>query len=420
MRWLQLAIVCAFTLSGLVASAVDQQAANSEERLADGRTRSVQLLTDTDLFWQQLDFQNRQSNKEIALLQNQGAWRNRGLVALVGGQARLSALAGSTNTPDKFPYLGRFPSDFAGDTATDARMLQANAALAVHADSWINLYGELLFSDVFTFGDFKQGSLQTRQAYAVFGNLQETAWYGFLGKKNLSFGDMGTLSPFTQSVVWHYFAPLGEGIGAGYAGEAVELTLMGVNGGRQIRLADSEEKGKLNNLAANTLFTIIEDEGLLFRCGGGYLLGTIYDGTFPEHLDPDQFGEFNSAWDVNALLRLGPMIFAAEYVTTVNDWPATGHAVTAYRAEGGIDLACFSFPSRLSVSWSEGIQGDRGTEFEFNRQLVIGWGATLNRHALLSLEYIRSSGFAPLINITTVSNRDVVQDTALAGLTLVF
>jgi hypothetical protein len=282
------------------------------------------------------------------------------------------------------------------------------------------VYTELLFSDVFSFADHKQGSLQVRQAYAVLGNLEQSPWHAFIGKKNLSFGDMGTLSPFTQSVVWHYFGALAEGIGVGYAGETVECTLMGVNGGRGIRVADSEEKGKINNLAANATVSFPWAEDGLLRFGGGFLLGTIYDGTFPEHLDPDLFGEYNSAWDVNALLRWGRATFAAEYVTTINDWPSTGHAVTAYRTEAGYDVNVAQYPGRLSVSWSEGLQGARGSQFEFNRQLVIGLGMTLNRHALLSFEYIRSSGFAPLINITTVSNRDVVQDTALAGLTLVF
>jgi len=414
------AIVVSIACTSLATSAWAQQAVNAEKRADAGNTQSSVLQTDTDLFWHMLDFQNRQSNKELALLHNHATWGNERLVALVGGQMRLSAFAAATNRADKFPYLGRFPTDFVGDSATDARILQANAAMAVHASSWINLYGELLYSDVFSFPDFKQGSLQMRQAYAVFGDLEQSPWHAFIGKKNLSFGDMGTLSPFTQAVPWHYFGALGEGIGVGYSSEVVDLTLMGVNGGRGIRVADSESKGKLNNLAANALVTFAVDDQRLVRFGGGFLLGTIYDGTFPEHLDPNQFGEYNSAWDVNALLRWNRWTVAGEFVTTVNDWPSTGHAVTAYRTEAGYDVQLGRVPGRVSVSWSEGIQGDRGTEFEFNRQLVIGLGATLNRHALFSLEYIRSSGFAPLIDIATVSDRDVVQDTALVGMTLVF
>ena len=54
--------------------------------------------------------------------------------------------------------------------------------------------------------------------------------------------------------------------------------------------------------------------------------------------------------------------------------------------------------------------------YEFNQQLVLGVALQPNPNVLFTLEYIRSMGFAPLINITTVSNRDVAQDTLLFGL----
>jgi len=404
----------------LSSQVIAQEAIAAEERVARGSTPNVNLRTDTDLFWYMLDFQNRQSNKEVALLHNHSAWGNGELVALVGGQARFSFMAAGTNTEGKFPYLGRFPPDFTGNSVTDARILQANAALAVHASSWINLYGELLFSDVFAFPDFKQGSLQTRQAYAVFGNLDETPWYAYIGKKNLSFGDMGTLSPFTQAVPWHYFAGLHEGVGVGYAGERLQLALQGVNGGRGIRVADSEEKGKINNLAANALYTVDLAADARIQLGGGFLLSTIYDSSVAEHIDPSISGDRNSAWDVNALAKLGRFTFAGEYVATVDDWPVVGHPVRAYRAEAAYDVTLGERPGRFSVSWSEGIQGDRGTEFEFNQQLVLGLGIELNSFAMCSLEYVRSMGFAPLIDITTVSDRNVVQDSAILGMTIVF
>lgn len=77
-------------------------------------------------------------------------------------------------------------------------------------------------------------------------------------------------------------------------------------------------------------------------------------------------------------------------------------------------------PTRYSVSWSEGIQGPTDSEFQFNQQLVLGMAFDLGPNAMASLEYVRSLGFAPLMNITTVSDRDVVQDSFVGGLTIVF
>ena len=157
-----------------------------------------------------LDFQNRQTGKQLFVLESQRQSCSHPSF-VVGAQFRASAMAAHTNTADRFPYLGRFPTDFENTHATDARLLQANQSIVAHASPWVSGYMETLYSDVFTFPTFEQGSWQVRQAYVVVGNLDETPFYAWLGKKTLDFGDFSTLNPFTQAVPWHYFAPLAEG-----------------------------------------------------------------------------------------------------------------------------------------------------------------------------------------------------------------
>lgn len=378
------------------------------------------LRLNTPLSYQLLDFQNRQTDKELLILHDRARCPNCSTRVTVGAQARLSFLAASTNATDKFPYLGRFPTDFSGDSATDVRMLQANMHLTAAVTSWATVYGELLFSDVFTFASFDQGSLQARQAYAVFGDLRQSPFYAYVGKKNIGFGDLQTLSPFTQSVVWHYFAVLAEGAGVGYHDDAWDVTVSAINGGRGIRVVDSVAPGKLNNFAANIALTLGDCPDQRLRVGGGVLYGTIYDGFTAEHVDTDQFGTFyNTAWDVNVRLDLGRWTFGGEFISTIKPWPVTDTRVSAFRAETAYHLNSIK-PSRLSASWSEGTQGPPGSEFEFNNQLVLGYGVHLHPNAFGSVEYVRSSGFAPLINITTVSDRSVVQDSMVLGMNLVF
>jgi len=367
-----------------------------------------------------LDFQNRQTDKELFILQDRARRRGRYPTVIVGGQSRLSFLAAATNSTDKFPYLGRFPTDFGGDTATDARMLHANAHATAHVTSFASVYTELLFSDVFSFRDFKQGSLQVRQAYAVIGDLSDSPFYLYLGKKNIGFGDFSTLSPFTQTVTWHYFAALGEGIGGGYHDDSWDITLAGINGGRGIRVNDSTERGKLNNVAANVTYKRGDAIDRRFRIGGGFLLGTIYDGMTAEHLDANQFGtQYNSAWSVNTRWDIDRVSLASEYVTTTERWPVTNSIVSAFHAEAAYWFDRGPRGSQLSVSWGSGEQGASGTEFEFNNQLVVGYGRRFGLHCRASIEYVRSIGFAPLMNITTVSDRDVAQDSLVFGLNLI-
>ncbi|TWU15115.1 hypothetical protein [Allorhodopirellula heiligendammensis] len=377
------------------------------------------LRLNTPLTDAMLDFQNRQTDKELFILEYYAAHHFEGPQVIVGGQSRLSLLAASTNRTNKFPYLGRFPTDFRGDSATDARMLQANSQATAQFTSYASVYTELLFSDVFSFAAPKQGSLQVRQAYAIVGDLRVSPLYLFIGKKNVGFGDLSTLSPFTQAVPWHYFASLAEGIGAGYHDDHWDFTLAGINGGRGIRTVDSPELGKLNNLAANVSFRVGDTPDYHLRVGGGFLLGTIYDSNVAEHVNPMIYGEhYNSAWDINARLDIDRLTLAGEYVTTTGDWPVTSHRVSAYRTEAAYWFDRGSRGSNLSVSWSSGIQGPAGSEYEFNDQLVLGYGKRLGPNFRVSAEYVRSTGFAPLIDITTVSDRDVIQNSLVLGMTL--
>ena len=382
----------------------------------DSALNSGAIRFDTALSAPMLDLLNRQSDKELLLLDH--APGNPSTQFILGAQFRATTLVGRTNTADAFPYLGRFPTAFTGKTASDARILQANQSISAHLNPWVHGYFETLFSDVFTFPSFNQGSFQVRQAYVVLGDLNKSPVYGFLGKKNAAFGDFGTLSPFTQSMPWHYFAPLAEGIGLGYTKDGVNISVMGLNGGRGIRVADSAEIGRINNFALNSQYVAQLGNDATASIGFGYLHGTIYDVAVPEHIDPTAFGPRNGAWDVNARLQLGALSLLGEYVQTIKNWPATNDEVVAYQIEGAFDFELASKPARASISWSEGLQGPSGSEFEFNQQLVTGLRVTASENVTLTAEWVRSSGFAPLINIVNVSNRDVVQNSLVLGLVL--
>lgn len=385
-------------------------------RLADAQQPGGSVRLETDTMVPILDFQNRQSDKELLLLCQNSDTTCPHLI--VGSQFRGSLLFGQTSERDKFPYLGRFPTDFSGTTASDARLLHANFDAIANVNPWLTGYTDILFSDVFTFPDFRQGSFQVRQAYAVVGNQNVTPWYGYIGKKQVSFGDFSTLSPFTQAVPWHYFGALAEGAGIGYKGNRLHVVASALNGSRGIRVVDSQEKGHLNNFAVNASYEWSNDVSGM-RLGAGYLHGSIYDGVTAEHLDPAVTGDRNGVWDVNATLKYKRVAIAGEFVQTEAAWPVTGSRVTAYKVEGAYDLDVYKFPGWLSASWSEGIQGADGEEFEYNRQLVVGVAAEVSSNVMLTWEYVESTGFAPLINIAQVSDRDVRQRSIVFGLVFV-
>ncbi|MDG1874954.1 MAG: hypothetical protein P8J27_13650, partial [Mariniblastus sp.] len=390
-----------------------EEVADNSDCIAES-SRVGLIEFDTSYTSKMLDFQNRQGDKEVMLLKR-AAQQQIGMAFTFGTQFRASGLFAATNTADKFPYQGRFPTDFSGESASDLRLLQANQNITVDVSPMVHGYFETLFSDVFTFSAPKQGSFQVRQAYVVFGDLSRSPFYAHIGKKNVSFGDMGTLSPFTQAMPWHYFAPLAEGAGVGFDNGWFNATVTALSGSRGIRVVDSEKSGSINNFAANLQCTLPVGICSQLRFGGGYLLGTIYNADVPEHTDPGIVGPNNGAWDVNAALDLGELHFAGEFAKTANPWPATDFAVTAYSAEAAVDNVLFGRPGRASVSWSEGIQGEEGTQFEFNRQLVLGYRHEAFNNATFTFEYVRSTGFAPLMNIQTASDISVEQDSFVFG-----
>ena len=406
------------TIDGLPTATIPTLELN---RQAPAQFQSIANHVEIDSYFsrQMLDFQNRQTDKQLLLLCDQpgnGCFPNLKL----GAQFRASFLAAGTTGNSQFPYLGRFPADFQGTSATDARLLHANIAAAAHFTPWAHGYFETLFSDVFTFPTFNQGSYQVRQAFVAFGDPQRSPLYAFIGKKNVSFGDMGTLSPFSQSVVWHYFGSLAEGMGVGINPGPLNLSATALNGSRGIRVVDSRQKGQLNNFATNASYTRwLSRQNSYLRVGAGFLHGTIYNARRAEHIDPTLFGPDNAAWDINAHLRWGRLQLAGEYVSTVDNWPLTDHRVIAYRVEASADTFVFRVPSRFSASWSEGIQGPTGSQFEYNQQLVLGMAWYCSPNTQFSFEYVQSLGFAPLINLTTVSDRSVRQHSAVFGFVLV-
>ncbi|WP_206678680.1 LbtU family siderophore porin [Alienimonas chondri] len=385
----------------------------------DAFANALSVRLDTPHSAALLDFQNRQTDKQLLLLGSIPTVVPRP-VLVPAAQMRLSGIAGRTNTPGKFGYLGRFPTDFTGTTATDLRILQANLAATAYFTPWVTGYVETLFSDVFSFPTFNQGSFQVRQAYAVFGNARKSPLYAFIGKKSVSYGDFGSLSPFSQAMPWHYFNALGEGGGVGYVKGGLHVVLTGLSGGRGVRTSDSPTKGKVNNYAVNASYAGCVGE-FEYLVGAGYLDGTIYNAKTAEHIDVDASGPQNGAWDVNGTLRWRRATVAAEYVQTVKNWPVTDYEVSAWKAESAYDISALGRPLRLSTSYSVGKQAQDGLEFDRNAQLVLGAGWQVNPNALLSLEYVRSIGFAPLIALTapTVSDRDVRQNSVVLGVSLV-
>lgn len=341
---------------------------------------------------------------------------------VLSAQLRASTFYAHASEAGKFAYMGRFPSNFRGDDASVADINDFTIALTYSPLPWLHAYWEFLHSDQITFStDARQGTNHTQKVYAVIGDLTRTPFYLTIGKKDVSFGAMHTVNPFSPSVTWHYFGALHDGLAIGYSCNGLSVEASALNGGRGIRVADTNEKGKIDNWAVNSSYDFCL-QGWQVAVGAGYLNSTIYDGDPPEHTGPISIGARNGAWNVNLHACYCGAETYVEYTSTERPWNSTNHLVQVLSFGVSYDwcVPCLDTVVALSAEHGGGIHGPSGSEFEENAQNVFGIEYRASENARFSFEYVHTRGFAPLMNIAVpgVSSRDARSDVFQLGITL--
>ena len=322
----------------------------------------------------------------------------------------------TSNRADKFGYLMRHPtaSNQVGTEVSEAAIHSAQLGFTTTLGGWVTGHAEMLFDPEQSFGagtntDLERNQVQVRRAYAMLGDLDRLPLYLSLGKMAVPFGLTDTVNPFTASTVWHAFGALANGVTVGYAGEALNLTAMGVQGGSQFRAANMPVAGtsvpsRLNNVAVDANYTLPlgRDTALLF--GTSYLRGSAYCQDFPiAHFMPCR--DNNPAFDVYARLLAGDLTLKGEFARTLDVWPGTfnpgmpafaGSDVTAFDIGASYRLDPDYGPVDLSAEFSRFEAGPDDAPWERQDQIVVGAAWFAWPSVKLFAEYVRVDGFVPL------------------------
>lgn len=198
-----------------------------------------------------------------------------------------------SNTDSKFGYLMRHPTsnNQIGKDVSDVLIFSFQLSVTATVNSWISTHAEIMYCPEQSFGSgtitsLGRNQLQLRKGFVLIGNLNAFPLYGALGKMDAPFGEMGSVSPFSNSSMWHAFAGLGYGAEIGFKKGGLHAKLMAVQGGAQFRamhtpVGDGDVPCKINNFVAdlNYSFNISEDVNLLV--GASYLKGSAYCQDFP-------------------------------------------------------------------------------------------------------------------------------------------
>ncbi|MFK7846757.1 MAG: hypothetical protein AB8G77_15760 [Rhodothermales bacterium] len=333
------------------------------------------------------------------------------LIALLDYQA--------SNTDSKFGYLMRHPtsSNQIGKEVSEATLHSAQIMIAGSITNWLSIYSELLYDPQQSFGSgtittLTRNQTQIRRGFIVFGNLDKFPVYGALGKLDVNFGYQGSVSPFTNSTMWHAFAGLGFGgmVGVNLGGFNGSFTA--IQGGAQFRALHVPVEGttvpsRLNNFAFDGNYTLNLGQGTSVQAGASFVRGTSYCQGFPVvHFMPCD--QPNGAGTFYGSAYVGKLRLIGAWAITEDTWPGTHNPVPPLNqfAEekvsslvGGAsyvlsDNGMYSFI--LSGEFSNFVAGPDGSPWERQNQYVLGGSLMINKSSKLFIEVFRTEGYAPL------------------------
>jgi len=347
----------------------------------------------------------------------------------ISGALKGHFTAEQTNTENKFPNLGRLPSQHNGKSGSEFIIPSAALAITAPVNDWATLFAQLEYTDV----AYKtQDKIQLRKLYATIGDLSQSPVYGFFGRKTIDFGDHQSYHRFVQSSNNHSFwtasdAPV---FGLGYSDYGINMSTTIIPGGRHLRTASSQRESQLNNFAFNSEKTFQITPQTSLRLGGGYLHSTIYNADFPHHTQDDidkglaAGGKMKRVPAVTAYgeFKTGPVKVLAEYATTLKQWPTTKRKLSALSVQAVYEHKIFNKPAQFALSYGVTEIGRTGTEFENMEQFVASYEVEIVPNLLISAEYMRNHGFAPLgaLTVPGVSQQSVKSDTFMLGGKILF
>ena len=370
-----------------------------------------------------------------------------------GGAITALANYQTSNSDSKFSWLTRNPTSAnqIGDEVSELVVHSAQLQTTARFTDNITGFMELLYNPEQSFGsgtitDLNRNQVQVRRAYVLWGNLDESPWYGAIGKMDTPFGLNDTVSPFTNSTVWHSFAGLAYGGTVGYFDNGFHVRAMAIQGGAQFRAANASVEGtnvpsRVNNYAVDANYTGDIGSDGEFLVGASYQHGSPYCQEYPIfHFNPCD--DNNPAYSVYSRVDLGNLRLIGEYARTTEEWPGTAvpDPTNPLSVFDAVETTSWGFGGRyafdigqdspfyLSGEFSTFVAGDDGAPWERQNQWVLGGSYFVTPSVNIFGELIRADGFAPLNFLSggnfpdgsTWSERDAQTDVITLGIQAAF
>lgn len=326
-----------------------------------------------------------------------------------------------SNTDSKFAYLMRHPTsnNQIGKEVSEAVVHSFQASFSGAVNDWLTVYGEMLYNPEQSFGagtitTLTRNLFQLRKGFIVFGDLKKFPVYGAIGKMDAPFGQTNSVSPFTNSTMWHAFGGLGYGAQVGFKKWGLHAKFMAVQGGSQFRamatpVGDSTNvPSQINNFVADLNYTLELGEGTRLKVGGSYLRGSAYCHDFPViHFEP--CGDNNPAYTFYGNLVVNERLMVqSSFAKTTKVWAGTHNPIPPLNVFAASKVSSLDAGIKyqlntdakviytISGEFSNYIAGPSGAPWERQNQYILGFAGMINQSSKLFVELFRTEGYVPL------------------------
>lgn len=325
-----------------------------------------------------------------------------------------------SNIDDKFGYLMRHPTsnNQIGDVVSEAVLHSAQLSMTASINSWITAYGELLYDPQQSFGagtitTLTRNQVQLRKGFVVLGNTAKFPLYVSIGKMDIPFGQTNSVSPFTNSTMWHAFGGLAYSAIVGFNKYGLNANISLIQGGAQFRAINAPVQGtsvpsRLNNFAADLNYSFSPIQNVEVRIGGSYLKGTAYCQPWPVvHFMPCE--ETNGAYTFYGSIMINNRLFLkGGFAETEDVWPGTFNPAPPLNEFAASKVSSLDYGAvyrinttgdilySLSGEFSNFVAGPEGSPWERQNQIVIGINGEVQQTTRLFVEFVRTEGYVPL------------------------
>jgi hypothetical protein len=326
-----------------------------------------------------------------------------------------------SNTDSKFGYLMRHPtpSNQIGKEVSEVVIHSFQLSITGTVNSWLTAHAEILYNPEQSFGSgtitaLGRNQLQLRKGFVLVGNLDTFPLYGAIGKMDAPFGQTGSVSPFTNSTMWHAFGGLGYGAQIGFKKAGLHAKFMAVQGGAQFRAMHTpvgdgtSVPSKINNFVGDLNYTINVLDNTSFLLGASYLHGSAYCQDFPvTHFSACK--DNNPAYTYYGKLNINDrLIVKAGFAKTLEVWEGTHNPTPPLNVFKASKVSSLDIGAKYDLNKSDKLKytvsgefsnfdaGAHGSPWERQDQIVLGFTALVKKSSRLFVELFRTEGYAPL------------------------